>query len=171
MTAQNLNIGHKKSGTAILLFRQSRLWYCLFHPNSNTEAHAVYIMTYAYVNTHTNIHHEHLSVALSWIKMFEIYQISIDQNKALKTLIIMSLPFHTLWTLPSAWAEKKLHFSRSAVGNSLQNYCFFLRYANFSHKFYGLNGFWNKNPALGIGRATVLCNNAELVNPCKARPT
>ena len=23
---------------------------------------------------------------------------------------------------------------------------------------------------LGIGRATVLCNNAELVNPCKARP-
>ncbi len=24
--------------------------------------------------------------------------------------------------------------------------------------------------ALGIGRATVLCNNAELVNPCKARP-
>ena len=25
--------------------------------------------------------------------------------------------------------------------------------------------------ALGIGRATVLCNNAELVNPCKARPT
>ena len=25
-------------------------------------------------------------------------------------------------------------------------------------------------PALGIGRATVLCNNVELVNPCKARP-
>ena len=25
-------------------------------------------------------------------------------------------------------------------------------------------------PALGIGRAMVLCNNAELVNPCKARP-
>ena len=25
-------------------------------------------------------------------------------------------------------------------------------------------------PALGIGRATVLCNNAELANPCKARP-
>ena len=24
--------------------------------------------------------------------------------------------------------------------------------------------------ALGIGRATVLYNNAELVNPCKARP-
>ena len=24
--------------------------------------------------------------------------------------------------------------------------------------------------ALGIGRAMVLCNNAELVNPCKARP-
>ena len=23
--------------------------------------------------------------------------------------------------------------------------------------------------ALGIGRATVLCNNAELVNPCKVR--
>ena len=27
------------------------------------------------------------------------------------------------------------------------------------------------SPALGIERATVLCNNAELVNPCKARPT
>ena len=25
-------------------------------------------------------------------------------------------------------------------------------------------------PALGIGRATVLGDNAELVNPCKARP-
>ena len=25
--------------------------------------------------------------------------------------------------------------------------------------------------ALGIGRAMVLCDNAELVNPCKARPT
>ena len=25
-------------------------------------------------------------------------------------------------------------------------------------------------PALGIGRAMVLCNNAELVNPRKARP-
>ncbi len=25
--------------------------------------------------------------------------------------------------------------------------------------------------ALGIGRATVLGTNAELVNPCKARPT
>ena len=23
-------------------------------------------------------------------------------------------------------------------------------------------------PALGIGRATVLCNNAELANPCQA---
>ena len=27
-----------------------------------------------------------------------------------------------------------------------------------------------KMPALGIGRATVLGTNAELVNPCKARP-
>ena len=26
------------------------------------------------------------------------------------------------------------------------------------------------SPALGIGRATVLGTNAELVNPCKARP-
>ncbi len=30
--------------------------------------------------------------------------------------------------------------------------------------------FETKNPALGIGRAMVLCNNTELVNPCKARP-
>ena len=26
----------------------------------------------------------------------------------------------------------------------------------------------NFSPALGIGRAMVLCNNAELVNPCQA---
>ena len=31
----------QKSGTAILLFRYLRLWYCLYIRTNNTEAHAV----------------------------------------------------------------------------------------------------------------------------------
>ena len=32
--------GHKKSGTALLLFRYLRLWYCLKYPNKQHRAHA-----------------------------------------------------------------------------------------------------------------------------------
>ena len=55
------NTAYKKSGTAILLFRQSRLWYCLFYPNSNTEPTPyVYTITcnmleYAHIRVHRYI--------------------------------------------------------------------------------------------------------------------
>jgi len=42
-----------------------------------------------------------------------------------------------------------------------------LRYTSFSSQFDQNCAFETKNPALGIGRATVLYHNAELVNPCK----
>ncbi len=37
-----------KSGTAILLFRFSRLWYCPLIRTSNTETHYVCIYVYAH---------------------------------------------------------------------------------------------------------------------------
>ena len=43
-----------KSGTAILLFRFSRLWYCPQFRTNNTEAHAVCIFVRAYARTINN---------------------------------------------------------------------------------------------------------------------
>jgi hypothetical protein len=51
---------------------------------------------YARSPVHVYTHHRHLSVAMSWIKNYEIYQISIDQNKArLRRYFIMSVSHRT----------------------------------------------------------------------------
>ena len=105
----------KESGTAILPFHSSRLWYCLLYQNSNTVAHAVCILYNKVHATRVRIYtyHRHLSAAMFWI--LRIYQIQMSQNKARKTLFIMSVSHHTYWTLPRRGLYKKCTNPRSAI--------------------------------------------------------
>ena len=52
---------------------------------------------------------------MSWIKNYEIYQISECQNKARKTLFIMSVSLRTYWTLPRRGLYEKRTNLRSAI--------------------------------------------------------
>lgn len=110
------HIYKKKSGTAILPFHSSRLWYCLSYQNSNTEAHAVCILynkVHANACIHVYTYHRHLSAAMFWI--LRIYQIQMSQNKARKTLFIMSVSLRTYWTLPRRGLYEKRTNLRSAI--------------------------------------------------------
>ena len=55
----------RKSGTAILLFRILRLWYCLYFQTATPKPTPICMYTRTYACTY-NTHHEHLSVAMSW---------------------------------------------------------------------------------------------------------
>ena len=93
----------------------------LFVTYSNTEAHVVYTQT--------------IGILVSQcLVTFEIYQISICQNKARKTLFIMSVSHHTYWTFPRREQYKKCNPTLVHIRNTLQNYYFFLLYTNFSQK-------------------------------------
>ena len=73
---------YEKSGTAILLFRDSRLWYCLLFQTATLSPRRMYMCTpNSRVLYYT--HHEHL--VLQCFGTYWIYQIPNRQNKALKT--------------------------------------------------------------------------------------
>ena len=84
---------NKKSGTALLLFRYLRLWYCLYIRTSNTEAHAD-----MYNHAHT-----YLRCARIWIYIprghqmshcleyyYRIFQVPISQEQSAIDAFIMS---------------------------------------------------------------------------------
>ena len=73
-----------KSGTAILLFRSSRLSHCLQFRTNNTGAHAVCIIA----RTYMHVLYKYIPMDISCCNVLEfcrICEILMSQNKALKT--------------------------------------------------------------------------------------
>ena len=122
----------KESGTAILLFRQSRLWYCLFYPNSNTEAHAVRILYYKVHATrvHVYTYHRHLSVAMSWIKILKFTRFRLTKTKRVRRYSLCPYPTTLIGHFPDVDYTKNVRTHVVQLRNTLQNYYKNLIYAN-----------------------------------------
>ena len=100
----------QKSGTALLPFHSSRLWYCLCIKTATPKPTPyVYILIGTRLCAYVYIHTIGILVSQCFVTFNEIYQISECQNKARKTLSIMScIPPH-FWTPPRRGLQKNVY--------------------------------------------------------------